>query len=255
MITSRVSVATTRSSSDGPRASRSSASSAPLPSRVCAMTATTITSPPGPLQRGDVLRRPERAHDAVLHGEDVGLLPLDVGEVVDVQQVDGDQPLLPVEVEHQRAGHQGDGLGDGGQQQVGVGPQLHPHDRALPHAAGAQRPPGHLRAGDGEVDEEVPDEPHQRQRPHARPAHHRRQREQQHDEQGHRHARDHVGPGPRAPQQDPDEDEPDQQRQLVAQRARGGSGAHSPSSAGTGPSKTASRYGVRSSRSRAARSV
>ena len=46
-----------------------------------------------------------------------------------------------------------------------------------------------------------------------------------------------------------------EQRQLVAQPRGGGSGAHSPSSAGTGPSNTASMYGVRSSRSRAARSV
>ena len=125
----------------------------------------------------------------------------------------------------------------------------------LLHATRADRPPGHLRAGDHEVDEEVPDEADQRQRPDARATDDGGQRQQQRDGQRDGDAGQQVGPRPGAPQQDPDDDQPDQQGQLMAQPRPGRSDAHSPSSAGTGPSKTDSMYGVRSRRSRAARSV
>ena len=47
---------------------------------------------------------------------------LRINGIFDVQEVDRDQPQLPVQVEHEGAGDQGDGLGHRGEQQVGVRP-------------------------------------------------------------------------------------------------------------------------------------
>ena len=85
-----------------------------------------------------------------------------------MQQMDGDQPLLAVEVQHQRTRHQRERLGDGGQQQVGVGAQLHLTIAPCRTPPGRSALPRDLGAGDGEVDQEVPGEPRQGQRPHPR---------------------------------------------------------------------------------------